>query len=61
MWQKHGEEVEVIELEKGDRDGVREERGRRPDAYIGHVVDHRDTGQEVEVFESIPCRRCKRS
>ena len=26
--------------------------------YIGHVVEDRETGQEVEVFEPIPCRRC---
>ena len=25
--------------------------------YIGHLVDGED-GEEVEVFEAVPCRRC---
>ena len=29
--------------------------------YIGHMVEDAETGQEVEVIEPIPCRRCKRS
>jgi hypothetical protein len=26
--------------------------------YIGHLVEAED-GEEVEVFETVPCRRCK--
>ncbi len=26
--------------------------------YIGHMVEDLETGEEVEVFESVPCRRC---
>jgi hypothetical protein len=26
--------------------------------YIGHLVEDPETGEEVEVFESVPCRRC---
>ena len=26
--------------------------------YIGHMVEGEDS-QEVEVFEAVPCRRCK--
>ncbi len=26
--------------------------------YIGHMVEDEETGEEVEVFESVPCRRC---
>jgi hypothetical protein len=26
--------------------------------YIGHVVEDPGTGEEVEVFEAVPCRRC---
>ena len=26
--------------------------------YIGHLVEDPGTGEEVEVFESGPCRRC---
>ncbi len=28
--------------------------------YIGHLVEGED-GQEVEVFEAVPCRRCANS
>ena len=28
--------------------------------YIGHMVDAPDTGEEAEVFEAVPCRRCVR-
>jgi hypothetical protein len=27
--------------------------------YIGHLVE--EDGEEVEVFETVPCRRCQRS
>jgi hypothetical protein len=27
--------------------------------YIGHVVHMDDGGEEVEVFEAMPCRRCE--
>jgi len=27
--------------------------------YIGHMVTD-ESGEEVEVFESVPCRRCNR-
>jgi len=26
--------------------------------YIGHLVEDPGTGEEVEVFETVPCRRC---
>jgi hypothetical protein len=26
--------------------------------YIGHMVEDEDTGEEVEVYEAVPCRRC---
>jgi len=26
--------------------------------YIGHMVADGETGEEAEVFESVPCRRC---
>ncbi len=26
--------------------------------YIGHMVEDEETGEEVEVFESVPCHRC---
>jgi hypothetical protein len=26
--------------------------------YIGHVVEDPGTGEEVEVFEAVPCRSC---
>ena len=29
--------------------------------YIGHMVEDPATGEEVEVVESIECRRCSRS
>ena len=28
--------------------------------YIGHMVEDPETGEEVEVFEAAPCRRCNR-
>jgi hypothetical protein len=28
--------------------------------YIGHMVEGED-GEEVEVFEAVPCRRCSES
>ncbi len=28
--------------------------------YIGHMVEDPETGEEVEVFEAVPCRRCNR-
>jgi hypothetical protein len=26
--------------------------------YIGHLVEDPGTGEEVEVFEAVPCRKC---
>jgi hypothetical protein len=26
--------------------------------YIGHLVEDPGTGEEVEVIEAVPCRRC---
>jgi hypothetical protein len=26
--------------------------------YIGHLVEHPGTGEQVEVLEAVPCRRC---
>ena len=26
--------------------------------YIGHLVEDPGTGEQVEVFEAVPCRRC---
>jgi hypothetical protein len=26
--------------------------------YIGHLVEDDETGETVEVFEPVPCRRC---
>jgi hypothetical protein len=26
--------------------------------YIGHLVEDPGTGEELEVFEAVPCRRC---
>ncbi len=26
--------------------------------FIGHLVEDPGTGEEVEVFEAVPCRRC---
>jgi hypothetical protein len=26
--------------------------------YIGHLVEDPGTGEEVVVFEAVPCRRC---
>ncbi len=28
--------------------------------YIGHLIEDPDTGEEVEVVEPVPCRRCSR-
>jgi hypothetical protein len=27
-------------------------------AYIGHMVEDSETGEEVEVIDRVPCRRC---
>jgi hypothetical protein len=43
---------------------VAKRRRHRPHActngviYIGHLVEDPGTGEEVEVFEAVPCRRC---
>ena len=29
--------------------------------YIGHLVEDPGTGEEVEVIEAVPCRRCANS
>jgi hypothetical protein len=29
--------------------------------YVGHMVEDPETGQEVEVFDAVPCRRCSDS
>jgi hypothetical protein len=26
--------------------------------YIGHLAEDPGTGEEIEVFEAVPCRRC---
>jgi hypothetical protein len=26
--------------------------------YIGHMVEDPESGEEVEVYEAVPCRRC---
>ncbi len=26
--------------------------------FIGHLAEDLETGEEVEVFQSVPCRRC---
>ena len=26
--------------------------------YVGHLVEDPGTGEEVEAFEALPCRRC---
>jgi hypothetical protein len=26
--------------------------------YVGHLVEDPGTGEEVEVFEAVPCHRC---
>jgi hypothetical protein len=26
--------------------------------FVGHLVEDPGTGEEVEVFEAVPCRRC---
>ncbi len=26
--------------------------------YIGHMLEDQESGGEVEVFETVPCRRC---
>ncbi len=26
--------------------------------FIGHMIEDSEAGEEVEVFESVPCRRC---
>ena len=26
--------------------------------YIGHLVEDPETGEEVEIVEAVPCRRC---
>jgi predicted nucleic acid-binding Zn finger protein len=42
---------------------VAKRRRHRPQActngvvYVGHVVEDPGTGEEVEVFEAVPCRR----
>jgi len=28
--------------------------------YIGHIVEDDETGEEVEIVEAVPCRRCAR-
>jgi hypothetical protein len=28
--------------------------------YIGHMVHDEETGEEVEVIDSMPCKRCSR-
>ncbi len=27
--------------------------------YIGHMVEDSETGEEVEVFKAVPCKRCR--
>jgi hypothetical protein len=29
--------------------------------YIGYMVEDPHTGEEVEVFEAVPCKRCKQA
>ena len=29
--------------------------------YIGHLVEDPETGDELEAFDAVPCRRCQRS
>ena len=29
--------------------------------FIGHMVEDSEAGEEVEVFEAVPCRRCVKS
>jgi hypothetical protein len=29
-----------------------------PVVYIGHLVEDPGTGEEAEVLEAVPCRRC---
>jgi hypothetical protein len=29
--------------------------------FIGHLAEDSETGEEVEVFEAVPCRRCAKS
>jgi len=29
--------------------------------FIGRMVEDAETGEEVEVFEAVPCRRCQGS
>ncbi len=26
--------------------------------YVGHMIEDPETGEELEAFEAIPCRRC---
>jgi hypothetical protein len=26
--------------------------------FVGHLVEDSSTGEEVEIFEALPCRRC---
>ena len=47
----------------GDHD-LHPDQDERPHAcyegavYIGHLVEDPGTGEEVEVVEAVPCRRC---
>ena len=29
--------------------------------YIGHMAEETESGEEAEVFETVPCRRCSDS
>ena len=29
--------------------------------YVGHLVEDPGTGEQVEVFDAVPCRRCANS
>jgi hypothetical protein len=42
-------------------DGDQDQRPHACDdgvVYIGHLVEDPGTGEEVEVFEAVPCRHC---
>ena len=41
--------VEADECPHGCIDGV---------VYIGHMVEDLETGDEIEVIDRVPCRRC---
>lgn len=48
----------VAHDDRHDHDEAKPHGCYRGFVYIGHMVEGED-GEEVEVFEAVPCRRCE--